>query len=184
MWIPWVSCSRLVSKAMKLCGQVSSTSTTTTTPVATTTVATTTTTVATTTATTTTTVATTTPASTTAATTPSTTVGTTTTTASTTSGVTTATTTASVECKKRYEKCGGMNYDGATCCEPGCWSVVSNIFRFDIVCGMMNQYLSPLGSLRLVVCVWWPLLLPVQDHHHHHALRVRLAPNCRKMPSF
>ena len=56
------------------------------------------------------------------------------------------------------------------------------IFRFDIVCGMMNQYLSPLGSLRLVVCVWWPLLLPVQDHHHHHALRVRLARTAERCP--
>ena len=55
------------------------------------------------------------------------------------------------------------------------------IFRFDIVCGM-NQYLSPLGSLRLVVCVWRPLLLPVQDHHHHHALRVRLARTAERCP--
>ena len=32
-------------------------------------------------------------------------------------------TTTTVECIKRYGKCGGMNYNGATCCEPGWWCV-------------------------------------------------------------
>ena len=58
------------------------------------------------------------------------------------------------------------------------------IFRFDIVCGM-NQYLSPLGSLRLVVCVWWPLLLPsARPPPPPPRPTCPPRPNCRKMPSF
>ncbi|CAE7942256.1 unnamed protein product, partial [Symbiodinium necroappetens] len=38
-------------------------------------------------------------------------------------GPTTTTTTTTVECRKRYNQCGGINYKGVTCCEPGWWCV-------------------------------------------------------------
>lgn len=112
-------------------GSTTSTTTaaTTTTTVATTTAATTTTPSTTTTAPTTTTGTTTTGATTTTATTTTTTPVETTTvsggssTSTTSSSATTTDTTTTVQCKKRYEKCGGKGYTGATCCEDGWWCI-------------------------------------------------------------
>ncbi|CAE7883050.1 unnamed protein product, partial [Symbiodinium necroappetens] len=44
-------------------------------------------------------------------------------TTTTTAGPPTTVSTTTVQCKRRYDKYGGMNWKGATCCEPGWWCV-------------------------------------------------------------